>query len=80
VLSNGITPKMVGTLAVMAQLGSYVPATSAVMSLFDSVFTRMGARDDISKGQSTFLNELSQTSEILKRCAVLPLQTKSYPR
>lgn len=58
--------RQVALLTIMAQIGSYVPADSAEMGLFDAVFTRMGASDDIGRGQSTFMKELSETSEILK--------------
>lgn len=52
--------------SIMAQLGSYVPATSARLGLLDAVYTRMGAFDNLLKGESTFMVELSETSEILK--------------
>ncbi|KAJ8611890.1 hypothetical protein MRB53_037686 [Persea americana] len=51
----------------MAQIGSYVPAESAQLGLFDAVFTRMGAFDNMMKGESTFMVELSETSDILKQ-------------
>jgi len=50
----------------MAQLGCYVPATKAVLSPVDRIFTRIGANDNILAGHSTFLVELSETSRILK--------------
>ncbi|KAK9916549.1 hypothetical protein WJX75_003960 [Coccomyxa subellipsoidea] len=52
-------------IAIMAQVGSFVPAESARMHVFDSVHTRMGASDNLAMGRSTFLEELSETSEIL---------------
>ncbi|KAI8904067.1 muts domain V-domain-containing protein [Gorgonomyces haynaldii] len=50
----------------MAQLGSYVPASSLKMSVFDRIFTRIGASDNIMAGQSTFMVELTETCKILK--------------
>ena len=49
----------------MAQLGCYVPAERCRMTLFDRIFTRIGANDNILAGQSTFMVELSETSKIL---------------
>jgi DNA mismatch repair protein MSH6 len=49
----------------MAQLGCYIPAESCSLSIFDRVFTRIGANDNILAGQSTFMVELSETSKIL---------------
>ncbi|KAJ3116010.1 Cytoplasmic GTPase/eEF2-like protein (ribosomal biogenesis) [Phlyctochytrium bullatum] len=47
--------------------GSYVPAASAKIGIFDAVFTRMGACDNLAKGQSTFMKELQETSDILRQ-------------
>ncbi len=52
-------------IVVMAQIGSYVPCESIKLPVFDRVFVRMGARDDISSGKSTFLVEMEETKEIL---------------
>jgi DNA mismatch repair protein MutS len=49
----------------MAQMGSFVPATSARIGLADRIFTRVGASDDIAKGRSTFLVEMNETAHIL---------------
>lgn len=49
-----------------SQIGSYVPADSCTTSLFDGIYTRMGATDELARGRSTFMVELSETSEILK--------------
>ncbi|KAG6845191.1 hypothetical protein H0H87_012748 [Tephrocybe sp. NHM501043] len=57
--------RMVALIAIMAQIGSYVPAKSVKMGLLDSVLTRMGASDDLAKRRSTFMVEMSETSEIL---------------
>ncbi|KAG8892064.1 Mismatch repair protein msh3 [Tulasnella sp. 403] len=51
----------------MAQIGSYVPAKKAILSLHDCVLTRMGASDDLVRGQSTFMVELQETSDIMRQ-------------
>ncbi len=53
-------------IAIMAQMGSFVPADQAEMPLFDRVFARVGASDDLSRGQSTFMVEMQETAEILR--------------
>jgi DNA mismatch repair protein MSH3 len=53
-------------IAIMGQIGSYVPATKARLGMLDAVFTRMGAFDNMLKGESTFMVELNETSDILK--------------
>ncbi len=58
--------RQVALTAIMAQIGSFVPATSAELPIFDRIFTRVGASDDISAGQSTFMVEMSQTASILR--------------
>ena len=50
----------------MAQMGSFVAATSATLSLFDGVFVRMGASDQILRGASTFMVEMTEASEMLR--------------
>lgn len=57
--------RQVGIIAVMAQLGCYVPAEKCVLTPVDRVFTRLGATDRIMAGESTFFVELSETSSIL---------------
>jgi len=57
--------RMVALIAIMAQIGSYVPASSVKLGLLDSIQTRMGASDDLARGRSTFMVEMSETSEIL---------------
>lgn len=57
--------RQVAILIIMAQSGSYIPATSASIGLVDKIFARIGAHDEISKGQSTFMVEMSETASIL---------------
>ncbi|KAJ6496538.1 DNA mismatch repair protein MSH3 [Mycena vitilis] len=57
--------RMIALIAIMAQIGSYVPAKSVRIGLLDSVLTRMGAHDEIARGRSTFMVEMTETSEIL---------------
>lgn len=58
--------RQVGLIAIMAQIGSFVPAVSAQMGLVDRVFTRVGASDNLYQGKSTFLVEMSETANIIK--------------
>ncbi|KAH6573619.1 hypothetical protein BASA62_002879 [Batrachochytrium salamandrivorans] len=60
--------KQVALICLMAQIGSYVPATSVTLGIFDSIHVRMGASDDLVRNQSTFMKELQETSDILARC------------
>lgn len=53
-------------IAILAQMGSYVPARSARIGIVDRVFTRIGASDDLSRGQSTFMVEMTELAEILR--------------
>ena len=59
--------RQVALIAIMAQIGSYVPAARARLGLVDAVFTRMGAFDNMMAGESTFMVELSETSDMLKQ-------------
>ncbi|MGC1550506.1 MAG: DNA mismatch repair protein MutS, partial [Rhodanobacter sp.] len=52
-------------IVLLAHIGSYVPASSAVIGPIDRIFTRIGAGDDLSRGQSTFMVEMSETANIL---------------
>ncbi len=52
-------------IVLLAHIGSYVPAASAVIGPIDRIFTRIGAGDDLSRGQSTFMVEMSETANIL---------------
>jgi DNA mismatch repair protein MutS len=57
--------RQVALIAVMAQIGAYVPADAATLGLVDRIFCRVGASDDLSRGQSTFMVEMSETALIL---------------
>ncbi len=57
--------RQVGLLVIMAQMGSYVPAKALSQPIFDRVFTRVGASDNLAQGQSTFLVEMIETANIL---------------
>lgn len=57
--------RQVALIVIMAQIGSFVPAKSAHIGIVDKVFTRIGASDDLSKGQSTFMVEMTETANIL---------------
>lgn len=57
--------RQVALLTLMAQVGSYVPAGSMEVGLVDRIFTRIGASDDLARGQSTFMVEMNETSMIL---------------
>lgn len=61
--------RQVALIAIMGQIGSYVPAASAKLGMLDAVFTRMGAFDNMMAGESTFMVELSETSDILKQAS-----------
>ncbi len=58
--------RQVAIIVIMAQIGSFVPASAAEIGIVDAVFTRVGASDDLSAGQSTFMIEMSEVSDILK--------------
>ncbi len=57
--------RQVALLVIMAQMGSFIPAGEAMIGLVDRIFTRIGASDDLSTGQSTFMVECSETAELL---------------
>ena len=57
--------RQIGLIVLMAQMGSWVPATRARVGIADRVFTRVGASDNLVRGQSTFMVEMSETSAIL---------------
>lgn len=57
--------RQVALITIMAQIGSFIPAKSARIGIVDKVFTRIGASDDLSRGQSTFMVEMTETANIL---------------
>jgi DNA mismatch repair protein MutS len=58
--------RQVALITVMAQIGSFVPAASAVIGIADRVFCRVGATDNLARGESTFLVEMNETAHILR--------------
>jgi len=65
--------RQVAMVAIMAQMGSFVPATSAEIGVVDRVFTRVGASDDLSRGRSTFMVEMQETANILNNATARSL-------
>lgn len=59
--------RQVALIVIMSQMGCYVPAKQATISVVDQIFTRIGAQDDVSQGQSTFMVEMHETAFILKQ-------------
>lgn len=57
--------RQVALITIMAQMGSFVPAQTAQIGIVDKVFTRIGASDDLARGQSTFMVEMTETANIL---------------
>ncbi len=57
--------RQVGLIVILAQMGGFVPASSAKIGLVDRVFTRVGASDNLAAGESTFLTEMNETANIL---------------
>jgi DNA mismatch repair protein MutS len=58
--------RQVALISILAQIGSFVPASYARIGIVDRVFTRVGASDDLASGQSTFMVEMSEVADILK--------------
>ena len=58
--------RQVALIVLMAQIGSFVPASSAEIGIVDSIFTRVGASDDLASGQSTLMVEMSEVAHIVK--------------
>jgi DNA mismatch repair protein MutS len=65
--------RQVALLALLAHTGSFVPAAQARIDLVDRIFTRIGASDDLSRGQSTFMVEMSETANILNNATAASL-------
>jgi DNA mismatch repair protein MutS len=61
--------RQVALTVLMAQMGSFVPAFKATVGLVDRIFTRIGATDDLTKGQSTFMVEMNETANILRHAS-----------
>ncbi len=58
--------RQVALIVIMAQIGSFVPATAATIGIIDRVLTRIGARDDLRRGESTFMVEMRETARLLE--------------
>ncbi len=65
--------RQVALITLMAQIGSYVPASSAHIGVVDSIFTRVGASDDLASGQSTFMVEMNEVANILENATAKSL-------
>lgn len=65
--------RQVAVITLLAQIGSFVPADEAQISLVDRIFTRVGASDDLATGQSTFMVEMTEVSNILKNATAKSL-------
>ncbi|MFL6568367.1 MAG: MutS-related protein, partial [Chthoniobacterales bacterium] len=61
--------RQVALIVLMAQVGSFVPAASAEIGVVDRIFTRVGANDDLSRGQSTFMVEMNETANIVNNAS-----------
>lgn len=57
--------RQVALIVILAQIGSFIPAQKALIGLVDKIFSRIGANDDLARGQSTFMVEMSETANIL---------------
>ena len=61
--------RQIGLIQLIAQIGSFVPATEAKLAICDRIFTRVGAVDDLATGQSTFMVEMNETANILNHAS-----------
>lgn len=62
--------RQVALTAILAQMGSFVPAKKCVIPIYDQIFTRIGAQDMLSEGLSTFMVEMTETAELIKHATV----------
>lgn len=65
--------RQVALIALLAQMGSYVPADEATIGVVDRIFTRVGAHDELASGQSTFMVEMNETANILNNATKMSL-------
>jgi DNA mismatch repair ATPase MutS len=65
-------------IAILAQVGSFVPADSAHIGIVDRLFSRIGAKDDLFRDRSTFMVEMIETADILRRATPKSLVRKFY--
>jgi len=65
--------RQVALIVILAQMGSFIPAKAAHIGIVDKVFTRIGASDDLARGQSTFMVEMSETANILNNATARSL-------
>ena len=65
--------RQVALITLMAQIGSFVPASQATIGLVDRIFTRVGLQDDLATGQSTFMVEMVETAAILNQATAKSL-------
>jgi DNA mismatch repair protein MutS len=65
-LTEGFVPNDTYLIVLMAQMGGFVPASEARIGIVDRIFTRVGATDSLARGQSTFMVEMSEVSNILR--------------
>lgn len=65
--------RQIGLMQLMAQTGSFIPASSATLGICDRIFTRVGAVDDLATGQSTFMVEMNETANILNHATAKSL-------
>ena len=61
--------RQLAIIVIMAQMGSYVPAESASLPIFDAIFTRIGAADDLVSGQSTFMVEMMEANRAIRQAS-----------
>ncbi len=61
--------RQIAIINLMAQIGSFVPAAEANIAIVDRIFTRIGASDNLSQGESTFMVEMTEVSHIIKNAS-----------